>query len=391
MQYLSRFSNLIFPYLVLFSSFSCGDNTHLLPRSSSYLELRLIPDNPLYLSPQINGHRKAYTLFFHLNIKNESNRPSNIEEISIHYLQNGHRIREKRLLKDELKARLRPLAWIVYQNPQSFSLMQRYREHLNRHAKTTYLEAKREMSVLNIFSRFVDILPDELRVFVKTSSGVTKLKSSVFRFQQKTNLRLPIRGPWFVLAGNQIGENHSRLDMLSQRFAHDFVITDKKGQTYRGDKHKPESYFAYDQPIYSVASGKVVRVYSGAKENRHVGRRPSWRYFLKNLHEIAGNYVVIEHRAGEYSAYFHLRSNIEVKAGQRVEQGERIGYCGNSGNSVEPHLHVQLQDSDNPLTARGLPASFSSFKFQYGRQGRTIKDDKKEPLPIRLWIEDIKQ
>lgn len=40
--------------------------------------------------------------------------------------------------------------------------------------------------------------------------------------------------------------------------------------------------------------------------------------------------------------YAHL-SEIFVKAGQKVEEGQKIGLSGNTGNSSGPHLHVQVE------------------------------------------------
>ncbi len=34
-----------------------------------------------------------------------------------------------------------------------------------------------------------------------------------------------------------------------------------------------------------------------------------------------------------------------VAEGQRVAVGEVVARCGNSGNTAEPHLHMQVQDS----------------------------------------------
>lgn len=52
----------------------------------------------------------------------------------------------------------------------------------------------------------------------------------------------------------------------------------------------------------------------------------------------AGRTVVLEHGAGIFTAYFHL-SRVDVKAGQRVARGVRIGRVGRSGRVTGPHLH----------------------------------------------------
>jgi murein DD-endopeptidase MepM/ murein hydrolase activator NlpD len=51
--------------------------------------------------------------------------------------------------------------------------------------------------------------------------------------------------------------------------------------------------------------------------------------------------------------------------GETVEVGQPIGLCGNSGNSTQPHVHLQATDSRDWSTARGLPIAFK----RPGRQG----------------------
>ncbi|MER5548341.1 M23 family metallopeptidase [Streptomyces sp. NPDC002589] len=55
-----------------------------------------------------------------------------------------------------------------------------------------------------------------------------------------------------------------------------------------------------------------------------------------------GNAVVVKHGNGTYSQYAHL-SRIDVKAGQTVKTGQRIGLAGSTGNSSGPHLHFEIR------------------------------------------------
>ena len=55
-------------------------------------------------------------------------------------------------------------------------------------------------------------------------------------------------------------------------------------------------------------------------------------------HFFAGKNVFVDHGAGLLSMYMHL-SRIDVKAGQRVERGERLGLSGATGRVTGPHLH----------------------------------------------------
>jgi murein DD-endopeptidase MepM/ murein hydrolase activator NlpD len=66
-----------------------------------------------------------------------------------------------------------------------------------------------------------------------------------------------------------------------------------------------------------------------------------------------GRLVTIAHSTGVRSMYAHL-SRIEVRVGQRITAGARIGRVGASGRATGPHLHFELRlrgAAVDPLTA----------------------------------------
>ena len=77
---------------------------------------------------------------------------------------------------------------------------------------------------------------------------------------------------------------------------------------------------------------------------------------------LAGNHVVIALGAGgPFVLLAHLRKgSLGVSVGDRVVVGEPIGQCGNSGNSTQPHVHVQVTDSITWSRARGIPIMFEA-------------------------------
>jgi len=85
-------------------------------------------------------------------------------------------------------------------------------------------------------------------------------------------------------------------------------------------------------PVYASQSGTISLT---SDEKRGYGKR-----------------IEIKHSSGYRTLYAHLNS-FNVKEGQPVNQGDVIGYVGNTGTSVAPHLHfeVQLQDKKiNPMS-----------------------------------------
>jgi murein DD-endopeptidase MepM/ murein hydrolase activator NlpD len=50
-----------------------------------------------------------------------------------------------------------------------------------------------------------------------------------------------------------------------------------------------------------------------------------------------------------------------VKPGDEVRRGQTLGRIGNTGNSVQPHLHFQIADSPETLSGEGLPYTHDRF------------------------------
>ena len=55
-----------------------------------------------------------------------------------------------------------------------------------------------------------------------------------------------------------------------------------------------------------------------------------------------GNAVEINHGAGRTTLYAHL-SRVDVRKGQRAEQGQRLGAVGSTGWATGPHLHFEYR------------------------------------------------
>ena len=102
--------------------------------------------------------------------------------------------------------------------------------------------------------------------------------------------------------------------------------------TKKRRRHKGMDFSANrGTPIYATGDGIVRRA-----DNRSSGY---------------GEHIRIDHGFGYVSLYAHL-NKYNVRRGQKVKRGEIIGFVGNTGRSVAPHLHYEiLKDGKkiNPL------------------------------------------
>ncbi|HEY4485235.1 MAG TPA: M23 family metallopeptidase [Nitrospiria bacterium] len=72
---------------------------------------------------------------------------------------------------------------------------------------------------------------------------------------------------------------------------------------------------------------------------------------------FSGKSVIMDHGLGFYSMYFHL-NDVDVKEGQPLQRGDRIGHVGATGRATGPHLHwgARLNGARiNPLSLLALP------------------------------------
>lgn len=178
--------------------------------------------------------------------------------------------------------------------------------------------------------------------------------------QQQTDLHFPLTGTWWAVQAGDWSDHH-KTEVFSQPYALDFVKLGPNNHFYAGDGHALEEHFAWDQPVYATAGGKVAYVNFDMPDVLP-GAATDPRIFRDDVRRLLGNAVAISHANGEFSYFGHLRQgSLEVNVGQIIKRGARIGRIGNSGHSPGPHLHFHLMEGPNLFIDQGLPARFSHF------------------------------
>jgi murein DD-endopeptidase MepM/ murein hydrolase activator NlpD len=51
-----------------------------------------------------------------------------------------------------------------------------------------------------------------------------------------------------------------------------------------------------------------------------------------------------------------------VAVGEEVRAGQQVAECGNSGNSTQPHVHLQVMDRPDASAAQGVPMRFLRYR-----------------------------
>jgi murein DD-endopeptidase MepM/ murein hydrolase activator NlpD len=65
-----------------------------------------------------------------------------------------------------------------------------------------------------------------------------------------------------------------------------------------------------------------------------------------------GRAVIIKHGKTYSTLYAHMSKTARLNVGQKVRQGQVIGYVGTTGRSTGPHLHYEVRKNDRPVNPR---------------------------------------
>lgn len=178
-------------------------------------------------------------------------------------------------------------------------------------------------------------------------------RPNLWKVSKEVQFSFPFEGDWVAMSGGTDKETSHSWEILNQRYAYDFVKMDSAKKSFQNEGKRLEDYYAFGQKVCAPAEGTVVRICDGLRDY------PKLRDIDLFARGLGGNYVMIQHRKRIVSFIAHLQQgSVCIRKGERVQKGQIIGRCGNSGNSTEPHIHFQIQDSALPFFGFGLPVFF---------------------------------
>ncbi|MGM7681200.1 M23 family metallopeptidase [Cytobacillus sp. Hm23] len=202
-------------------------------------------------------------------------------------------------------------------------------------------------------------------------------------------VEFPLRGEWISpnTPGKRIPSHGS--NRLGTRYAYDFLQVNWDRKSWPSYRVLPLRYFLLGAPlnnfycwgkdVHAPCDGIIVKAEDGYKERARAHLLSDLYVALKaayafdpskdNIQSVAGNYIIMKCDDNVFAGLVHLQTgSIKVSVGQSVKKGDVIGKVGHSGNSFGPHLHFQLMDSSDIVTANGLPCAFEQYElFQNGK------------------------
>ncbi len=251
-----------------------------------------------------------------------------------------------------------------------------------------FIQPSKKTTIFNPFTVFkphVDLYYLKYFLHFVNDSGISYDKVIEVKpelYISKTNLILPLRGRIIVADGNDYYSNHRRFDinnpivsdLLNMKttpglFAVDFSIVDSLGNRYIKKGKNNKDYYVYGNTVYATARGKVLKTINIFNDNKPGKLNFNIQDAKRNRDLLMGNCVIVDHLNGEYSFFIHLKQgSVLVKQGEIIQKGQPIAQVGNSGSSMQPHLHYQLSDKPDYIESNGLPMYFHNYYLVLGNQ-----------------------
>lgn len=229
---------------------------------------------------------------------------------------------------DARAALKRMVGWLNGNNGNKYQRMSEFLDLLNREDVQT---------LFDVFKSGYPVGSDELLPVIEAPEAAG----------QSTPLILPFHDVFFVIQGNGGGISHFK--GTENEYAWDFVVM-KDGFISEGSTHKNEHYHAWGLPALAPAAGTVLKMENGMPDH------------IPMTTKMGGaNFVHIRHENNEVSAIYHfMKGSVAVNPGGGVERGAEIAKVGDSGISMFPHIHYQLERG-RAEKRPAVPAKFACY------------------------------
>lgn len=149
-----------------------------------------------------------------------------------------------------------------------------------------------------------------------------------------------VTNPFHVLAGEGTAIDIVKLNMIGNR-------------AYGISPRDLSDYKIFGQTVYSPCKGVVTAVRDGISD-----AEPG----VPDSKESSGNFIRLKCSIGNLFLGHLQRGSIQVIKGQKVDNGVPLALVGNSGNTLEPHLHISASRDGKPIgiSFNGLPLSINT-------------------------------
>jgi hypothetical protein len=160
------------------------------------------------------------------------------------------------------------------------------------------------------------------------------VKGRFFKGETK-DLNFPLRDGRFLIVqgGASPITNFFHNSDPSQKYALDIVKLNAAGNRANGFfPDELSRYKSFGEVVYSPCAGTIAGVSDGLPDNKPRGA---------DRKNPAGNHIVIDCGEARVLLAHLMQGSIVVKAGQFVKGNQLMAQVGNSGDTAEPHLHIQ--------------------------------------------------
>ncbi len=183
----------------------------------------------------------------------------------------------------------------------------------------------------------------------------------------------PLRGEWRLLRSP--GHDAFAYDLAAAEGPDARLLRRSRWQHLLGRTTVEDSY-SWGQVVHAPGSAEVIAASDGWPDRMHLHliRDATSMLFSRpqlepeDIRAYAGNYLILRVDT-VYVFLAHLRSgSLAVAAGDTVVSGQPLAQVGNSGQTLEPHLHLEVFDQVHDLLgARTLPFRIREFERWTGQ------------------------